>query len=141
MTTWRGKNEAFLHCVEIKNGTEPFLIWKYPLERHTMSTPAVTEELVFVSDTARNIHCVDRKTGEGLWTHGLGGETWASPYVADGKVYIGTRGGDYWVFAAGREKQMISHVKLSAPVSATAVAANGVLYIGTMKELFALEKK
>ena len=138
---WWGKNEAFLHCVEIKNSNPPALLWKYPLVRHTMSTPAIADKLIFVSDTARNLHCIDRASGQGLWTHELGGETWASPYLADGKVYIGTRRGDFWTFAADPEKKVISYQKLSAPISATAVAANGVLYVATMKELFALKEE
>jgi outer membrane protein assembly factor BamB len=58
--------------------------------------------------------------------------------VADGKVYVGTRRGDFWVFAAGREKRVLSMVELGAPISATATAANGTLYVSTMTHLYAV---
>ena len=66
---------------------------------------------------------------------------WASPLVADGKVYIGTRSGDFWVLAAGREKRVLSSIELGSPISATATAANGVLYVSTMSRLYALQEK
>jgi outer membrane protein assembly factor BamB len=81
---------------------------------------------------------VDAATGQAVWTHELDGETWASPFVADGKVYIGTRRGAFYVFATGREKKLLLETRLGAPISATAVAANGTLYVTTMSHLYAL---
>ncbi len=138
---WWGKNEAWVRCLDVSgSGTPPVELWNTPLERHTMCTPAVTDALVFVSDCARQIHCLDRKSGQTLWTHDLEGEIWASPYVADGKVYLGSRHGDFWVFAAEAEKKILAKVELSAPISATATAANNVLYVSSMTEIFALTK-
>ena len=66
-------------------------LWSYPLEQHTLTTAAVAGGLVFATDTAKNLHCLDAVTGKAYWTHPCGGLFWASPYVADGKVYAGTR--------------------------------------------------
>ena len=106
-----------------------------------MSTAAVYNGMVFVSDCGKLIHCLDAHTGKPFWTHELNGEMWASPYVADGKVYIGTRRGDFWVFAAEKEKKILSTVNLKNPISATAVAANGTLYVSTMTDLYAIAGK
>lgn len=138
---WWGKNEAWLQCLDPRGAgdlTAAGRQWSYPLNRHTMSTPAVADGLVFAGDSMRVFHCVDARTGAGLWTHELKGELWASALVADGKVYVGTRRGDIWVFALGREKKVLSQLELGSPISATAVAANGTLYIATMKDLFAI---
>lgn len=138
---WHGKNEAWLKCIDAsQNGTttESALVWSYPLERHCMSTPAVTKDLVFIGDCGRHIHCIDRKTGEGYWKHNAEGEIWGSPMVADGKVYIGTRRGDLWIFSASREMNLLSQVDLKAPIHGTPTAANGVLYVATMNRLYAL---
>jgi outer membrane protein assembly factor BamB len=59
--------------------------------------------------------------------------------VADGKVYVGTRRGDIWVLAAGRDKKVISSIELDSSTTSTPVAANGVLYITTLKKLYALK--
>ena len=66
---------------------------------------------------------------------------WASPLVADGKVFIGTRKGDTYVFAAAREKKLLHTVEFKVPISASAVAANGTLYIATMTHLYAIAAK
>ena len=102
-----------------------------------MSTPAIANGLLFCADSMRTLHCIDAATGKGVWTHELDGEVWASALVADGKVYIGTRRGGFWTFALSREKLLLGHVALGSPISATAVAANGTLYVATGTRLFA----
>lgn len=137
-----GKNEAWLKCIRTGGGgdtTENNLVWSAPLGRHTMSTPAVAGGLVFSADSMRQIHCIDAADGKTLWTHDLDGEVWASPLVADGKVYLGTRRGGFYTFALNREKKLLGQVALGSPISATAVAANGVLYVGTGTTLYALK--
>ncbi len=139
-----GKNTAWLHCVDPRGGgdaTKTGRRWAYALGRHTMSTPAVADGLVFVSDSMRVFHCVDAKTGEAIWTQELGGEVWGSALVADRQVHVGTRRGDFWTFALSREKKVLQRVELGVPISATPVAANGVLYVGTMTQLFALQAR
>ena len=139
---WWGKNEAWLKCIDAtKTGglTTNSLVWSYPLEKHVMSTPAVQDGLVFIADCGRTFHCVDAKTGQPHWTHEVKGEVWASPYIADGKVYLGTRSGSFYVFAASKEKKVLATLELGNPISATATAANRVLYVATMTDLYAIE--
>ncbi|HVR35263.1 MAG TPA: PQQ-binding-like beta-propeller repeat protein [Methylomirabilota bacterium] len=138
---WWGKNEAWLKCIDATGEgdiTETGLEWSRPIGRHVMSTPAVHEGLVFIADCDYFVRCFDAKTGEPYWTHETEGDFWASPYVADGRVYLGTRRGDFWVFAADREKRLLHRTDFGAPISSTATAANGVLYVATMTHLYAL---
>lgn len=138
-----GKNEAWLKCIDVtKRGdiTTNGLVWSYPLDKHVLSTPAIAEGLVFIADCGRKFHCLDLATGKGIWTHDIKGEVWASPMIADGKVYLGTRSGQFLIFAASREKKVLSEMELGSPISATVTPANGTLYIATMKELFAVRQ-
>ena len=141
-----GKNEAWLKCIDAGGKgdiTKTGAVWSYPLEKHVWSTVALADGLIYIADCGRKFHCVEAATGQPLWTHEIKGEVWASPLVADGKVYLGTRTGAFYVFAAGREKHLIAEINLGNPTSSTVTAANGVLYVATMKELFAIgtEKK
>lgn len=153
---WWGKNEAWLKCIDAlalaRHGGIPLpsdgrgagaegLLWSYPLEKHVMSTAAVYEGMVFMTDCGRTFHCVEARTGQRLWTHEIKGEVWASPYVADGKVYLGTRGGAFYVFAARREKNVLAELELVSPISGTTTAANGVLYVATMSHLYAVQER
>jgi outer membrane protein assembly factor BamB len=141
---WWGKNEAWLKCIDAtRTGdvTTNGLIWTYPLQKHVMSTPAVSKGLVFIADCGRLLHCVDATNGTACWTHEIAGEAWASPFVADGKVYLGTRGGKFYVFAADREKKLLCELDLASPISSTPTVANGVLYVATMSRLYAVAKR
>ena len=140
---WWGKRQAWLKCIDATatgDVTESGLLWSYPLERHCCSTPSVHDGLVYVADCGGKVHCVDADTGRPHWVHDAGREIWASTLVTDGKVYIGTRRGDFWVLAAGKQKRVLSSIRLDDPVISTPVAANGTLYVGTMTRLYALQK-
>ncbi len=139
-----GKNEAWLKCIRTAGQgdiTSNATVWSYPLDRHTMSTVAVSDGLVFTADTSRHIHCVDAETGKGVWVHDTPGDFWGSPLVADGKLFIGSRKGDFWIMAASREKKVLAMVDFKRPISATPTVANGVLYIVTMTNLYAISVK
>jgi outer membrane protein assembly factor BamB len=136
-----GKNEAWLKCIDAtKTGdiTTNGLVWSFPLQKHVLSTPTIYDGLVFIADCGRSFHCLDAETGRPVWHHEILGEAWASPLVADGKVYLGTRSGAFYVFAASREKRVLSTIELTNPISATVTAANGTLFLATMTRLYAI---
>jgi outer membrane protein assembly factor BamB len=137
---WWGKNQAWLKCFRaegIGDISSSALVWSYDLNRHSCSTPAVFNGMVFAADTEGIFHCIDAETGKAIWTHDLGGEIWASPMVADNKVYLGTRKGDLYIFAVQKDKKLLAEIKLDAPISATVTCANKTLYIATNKTLYA----
>ena len=139
---WWGKEKAWLQCIDATGTgdvTETALLWSYPVERHCCSTPSIWKGLAFVADCGRNVHCVDAETGKPYWTHECGGEMWASTLAADGKVYIGTRRGQFYIFAADKEKKVLCETRLDSPINGSATAANGTLYVATMKKLYAFQ--
>jgi outer membrane protein assembly factor BamB len=69
------------------------------------------------------------------------GPIWSSPLVADGKVYVGTDGGELLTFAASRELKLIATTKLDSAISTSPIVANGVLYVMTQRWLYAAEEK
>ena len=138
---WWGKNEAWLKCIDATGTgdiTTSGLLWSYPLQKHVLATPAIANGLVFIPDCGRLLHCVDADTGKACWTQEIASDAWASAFVADGKVYLGTRSGNFYVMAATREKKLLATLDFHSPISATASAANGVLYVATMNRLYAL---
>jgi outer membrane protein assembly factor BamB len=138
---WHGKLECYLHAIDasgIGNVTKTGRLWAAPLKRHCMSTPSIHEGLAYIADCGRQVSCIDLETGEAVWVHQAKGDIWASTLVADGKVYVGSLRGDFWVLAAGRDYKVISQIDLNDPIHATPMAANGTLYVGTMRRLFAL---
>jgi outer membrane protein assembly factor BamB len=107
----------------------------------TLSTPAIHDGLVYISELAGYLHCLDAKTGEQLWTHNLRAPIWSSPYWVDGKVLLGCDSEEVNIFAHGRKKNLITSVEMGGAVRATPVVANGILYVMTENKLFAIKAK
>ncbi len=139
---WHGKRQSWIKSFNPDgNGdiTDSALNWSYALEKHCMSTPAIHDGLAYITDTSGKLHCIDSKTGQGQWIHELTGVIWASPLVADGKVYIASQRGKVAVLKADREKTLLSEIQLPDNINGSPIAANGILYITAMTRLYALK--
>jgi outer membrane protein assembly factor BamB len=138
---WWGKRQAWLKCIDATQRgdiTRTGELWSHELSEHCCSTPAIYEGMVFITDCGGFVRCLDAETGKAHWVHDTRGEIWASPLVADGKVYVGTRRKDFLVLAAQKEKRVLSKTRLDTAIAATVTAANGVVYVATMRKLYAL---
>jgi outer membrane protein assembly factor BamB len=116
-------------------------IWQFDKIRRSISTAAIADGLVYISDFSGYLHCLDAKTGEEYWVHDMLAAVWASPFVVDGKVYLGDEDGDVVVMVAGKKKEVLSEMNMGSAVYATFVPANGVLFINNRSQLFALANK
>jgi outer membrane protein assembly factor BamB len=89
--------------------TESGLLWSYRGIHRSLSTAAITPEgLLFIGDFSGLVHCVDAETGRPYWVHDMKAHIWGSTLVADGKVYVGDEDGDFVVFAAEKQKKILS---------------------------------
>ena len=70
--------------------------------------------------------------------HDLFAAVWGSPFVADGKVYIGDEDGDVTVLAHGREKKVLAEMNMGSSVSATVTPALGTIFLNNRNQLFAI---
>jgi outer membrane protein assembly factor BamB len=93
--------------------------------------------LAYVTSSTGAIHCVDVATGKAVWAHDTDQEIWSSPLVADGKVYLTTRNGGLVILTAGRERRLLSAVRLVGAISASPAASDGTLFVAGMRALYA----
>jgi outer membrane protein assembly factor BamB len=107
----------------------------------TVSTCAIVDGLVYIPELAGYFHCLDAKTGQEYWVHDLKTDIWGSPYYVDGKIYLGTGDSEINIFAQGKEKKVIGKVEMDSVIYSTPTAANGVLYVMTAKNLYAIVNK
>jgi outer membrane protein assembly factor BamB len=104
----------------------------------TMSTCAVHDGLLYISELGGYLQCLDAKTGKQIWEYDLKAAIWGSPAWIDGKIYIGTEDGDVHILQAGREKKVIGVREMKHGVKSTPIAVNGTLYIMTETTLYAI---
>ncbi len=105
----------------------------------TMSTAAIHEDLVYISDLNGILRCMDSNNGDVYWEFDTEGETWSSPYYADGKVYFGNDSKTLFVFEHGKKLNKLAENEMGARIRATPSAANGVLYVMTESKLYAIK--
>ncbi len=136
-----GNGIGHTYCIDpARRGdiTETGRVWQYDKISRSISTAAVADGLAFISDLKGFLHCLDAKTGKAYWTYDMMAPVWGSPLAADGKVFIGDQDGDVAVFRAAAEMKKISEIDMGGSVYGTPVPANGVLYIMTSSELYAV---
>ena len=118
--------------------TESGVIWHYEDIRRSISTAAVADGLVYIADFSGYLHCLNAETGEPLWVYDTFAAVWGSPFVVDGRVYLGDEDGDIVVLEHGPEMEVLAEMNMGSAVYATVVPANGALILNNRNELFAL---
>lgn len=140
----QGEGVGALTCIDAtKTGdiTQPGKVWVNDKIGRSISTASISEGLLFICDFAGIIHSLDPQTGKEFWNHDTEAHIWGSTLVADGKVYAGNENGLVNVFALSKEKKLLGTIDFKDAVYSTPVAANGVLFIATQNNLFALQQK
>jgi outer membrane protein assembly factor BamB len=107
----------------------------------TLSTVAVHDGLVYASELAGYLHCLDAQSGQHYWTHDLRAAVWGSPYWVDGKVFLCSEDGDVFIFEHGKLKQEPKRIEMDQPIRSTPIVVDGVLYVMTETHLYAIAAK
>ncbi len=137
-----GEGVGHMYCIDpTKRGdiTKSGLVWHYDKIRRSISTPAIVDGIVYQPDFSGFLHALDAKTGEAYWVYDMFAAVWGSPLVtADGKLYLGDEDGDVVIMQTGKVKKVLAEINMGSSVYSTPVPANGVLFISSRNQLFAL---
>jgi outer membrane protein assembly factor BamB len=135
-----GLGKGALSCIDAtKTGdiSESGLAWRFEGIGRSMSTVAVDNGLVYATDLAGGIYCLDANTGDLLWLQETKDEIWGNPLLADGKLYVNARR-SFWILAAGRERKVFFTSRGGSECGP--IAANGVVYAFIRGKLYAIAK-
>ncbi|HJT66072.1 MAG TPA: PQQ-binding-like beta-propeller repeat protein [Pyrinomonadaceae bacterium] len=111
------------------------------------SSPVIDGDRMYQIDNGANLAAFDLNNGKQLWLKNLGTIQKASPVFADGKLYVGTESGRFYILkpsATGVE--VLSDVQLGTealpdPVIGSAAVSNGRVYFASMSTLYCIGKK
>ncbi|HKY27585.1 MAG TPA: PQQ-binding-like beta-propeller repeat protein, partial [Pyrinomonadaceae bacterium] len=111
------------------------------------SSPVLDGDRLYQLDNGANIAAFDVTTGKQLWLQNLGTIQKASPVLADGKLYVGTENGKFFILrpsAKGAEildeDQLGTEADPEAIIASPAVS-NGRIYIVSDSNVYAIGKK
>jgi outer membrane protein assembly factor BamB len=140
-----GEGPGHLHCIDAaKRGdiTESGKVWHVGGNdfHRTLSTVAIADGLLYAADLSGFLYCFDAKSGKQHWKHDVLAAVWGSPYLVDGKVYLGDEDGEVVVVQHGPQLKELGTIDLKDSVYTTPVASGGVLYIANRNTLYALQE-
>ena len=134
--------------------TKQAVKWSVPGFEGGFSSPIADGDRVYQIDNTANLVAFDAETGRELWKKLLGSVQKASPVLADGKLYVGTESGKFYILKPHADKvDVLSEVELPPakegiysagtpePVIASPAVAHGRVYFVSSDTLYALGKK
>jgi outer membrane protein assembly factor BamB len=137
-----GEGLGCLSCIDPKmtGDISGKAVWTFKDIERSISTCAIKDGLVYIADFTGRLFCLDAKTGKEYWRFDTKGHIWASPYVVEGRVYIGNEEGDLYILAEGKELKELKRIEFPSPLLSSAIAANGCLYITTHTHLYCFKQ-
>ncbi len=118
---------------------------RYKVGSMYISTAVIAGDYLYTYNGAGVPGCYEWKTGKDLWKSQIegrpGGTTaWGSPVHAAGRIYITDQQGSTFVFAAGRQYQLLAANPLAERCNASIAVAHGNLFIRTHRHLWCIGK-
>jgi outer membrane protein assembly factor BamB len=111
------------------------------------SSPVIDGDRMYQLDNSANLAAFDVNNGKQLWVKTLGTIQKASPVLADGKLYVGTENGKFYILkptATGCEildQDQLGTEALPEAIIASPAISNGRVYVVSDSNLYAIGKK
>jgi hypothetical protein len=118
------------------------------------SSPIVDGDRFYLLDVTANLSAYDHQTGKELWKKNLGLAQRSSPVFADGKIYVGTEGGKFYILRPSNTGvEVLSEVTLPVskvglysagtpePILGSPAIANGRVYFVSTDTLYCIGPK
>jgi outer membrane protein assembly factor BamB len=119
-------------------GNPTRVVWENNEYLPEVSSPVATDGLLFVCTSYGVIACYNTDTGEILWEYESNEGFYASPIVADGKVFFLDRGGKMYIFSVNKTLKLISDPELGEGTVSTPAFSNGKIFIRGYDHLFCI---
>jgi outer membrane protein assembly factor BamB len=107
------------------------------------SSPVVDGDRLIQVDNGANMFAFDVNTGKTLWQQNLGTIQKASPVLADGKIYVGSENGRFWILKPTQEKaEVLNEVQLTdEQIIGSPAISNGRIFLVTTQNIYCIGKK
>jgi len=113
----------------------------------SFASPVMDNERLYTMDNSAIVGAFDLKTGAKLWEKALGTLQKGSPVLADGKLYVGTENGKFYILrpsATGVEvldEDLLGTEQTPEPIIASPIVSDGRIYVTSMDATYAIGKR
>ena len=114
--------------------------WKVERDAPYVPTSVVVGGLLFAVQDTGGIACCRIATGELVWQDKLPGKFYGSPVCAGGRIYVISREGTMFCYAAAEKFHLLGKTNLGGPSFATPVFAGKRMLLRTHGRLICAEK-
>jgi outer membrane protein assembly factor BamB len=128
----------YAKLVAIKPGAATNIVWEDNTYTPDVSSPVATEEFLFLTTGNGDVACYNAEKGDTLWTHYFMDQFYASPVIADEKLYLLARSGTMHILSAGPEYKLISEATLGERADCTPAFSDKKIYIRGKKNLYCI---
>jgi outer membrane protein assembly factor BamB len=137
----RGVGEFGITCVRL---TDKTIVWRYKRSLPYVPSPVLYQGILYSVRSGGIVLALDARTGELQKEARLpeaGGDYFASPVAADGRIYLASAEGKITVLRAGAKWEVLATNDLAEPIAASPAAAANALFIRTYAKLYSFRQQ
>jgi outer membrane protein assembly factor BamB len=130
----------YARLAAIKPGPGPSIVWEDNTFTPDVSSPVANDNYLFLSTGNGDVACYNAMEGDTLWTRYFMDQFYASPVVADEKVYMLDRSGVMHIVKAGPQYELIAESPVGEPADCTPAFSDRNIYIRGKNNLFCISE-
>jgi outer membrane protein assembly factor BamB len=109
------------------------IVWKYKTTQGEFpihSSAAVTDKFVVVGSRDKQVHCIDRSTGERVWAFPTKARVDSSPVIVGERVFVGSTDGNLYALNL-KDGAELWKFNVGKSITGSAAVGEGCLVVGT----------
>lgn len=111
------------------------------------SSPVIDGDRIYQIDNGANLYAFDVNSGRQLWIQNLGTIQKSSPVLADGKLYVGTENGKFFILKPGAkgceilDEDLLGSDAAPEAIIGSVAVSQGRAYLASSEALYCIGKK
>jgi outer membrane protein assembly factor BamB len=124
----------------VKPGTNASIAWQDNTYTSDVSSPVANNQILVIATGYGDVACYNSQAGDTLWTHYFMDPFYASPVIADNKVYLLDRSGMMHVVKADKKFELVAESPLGEPADCTPAFSDKNIYIRGKNNLYCISQ-
>jgi len=121
--------------------TETHVVWKSKKQMPKRTSPLLVGDEIYVVSDNGVVTCLDALTGRSRWVRRIGGNYFASPVYADGRIYFCSEEGKTVVLRPGGKAEKLAENRIDGRLVASPAIAGKAIFLRTDTHLYRIEKR